>query len=180
MKDFDKTLAQANRLVTHEHADNGIFANNTFLKSINKKDQKITFCAVGAHHQNGIIENKNKMLTLSGRTLLLHAIRHWPEMIDSMFWPFAMKAAAERHNGLSVNAKNQTSSLVLYNVELEEIPVNTFLTLFFLCVCLIAERKVQEALSRQSGIHDAVLVSTLGTPNFTPEVWCLCSIRPPA
>ena len=99
--------------MTHYHADKGIFANNAFLESINKKYQNITFCAVGAHHQNGIIENKYKMLTLSGGTLLLHAIRHWPEMIDYMFWPFAMKAATERHNSLLVNAKNPTPSSVL-------------------------------------------------------------------
>ena len=65
-KDFEKKPAQAHRLVTHYHSDNGIYANNAFLESINKKDQKIIFCAFGAHHQNGIIENKNKMLTLSG------------------------------------------------------------------------------------------------------------------
>ena len=43
VKDFEKTLAQADRLVTHYHADNGIFANNAFLESINKKDQNIPF-----------------------------------------------------------------------------------------------------------------------------------------
>ena len=160
VKYFEKTLAQAYRPVKHYHADNEIFANNDFIESINKKDQKITFCAVGAHHQNGIIENKKKMLTLSGQTLLLYAIRHWPEMIDSIFWPFAMKAAAERHNSLSVNDKNQTPSSVLYNVEIEEIPEKTFHNSPPLCVCLIAERKAQEALARQSGSHDAVLVST--------------------
>ena len=88
------------------------------------------------------------MLTLSGQILLLHAIRHWPEMIDSMFWPFTMKADAERHNSLSVNAKNQAISSVLYNVELEEIPVKTFHIFFVLCMCLIAERKAQEAPAR--------------------------------
>ena len=31
VKDFEKTLAQADHLVTHYHADNGIFANNDFL-----------------------------------------------------------------------------------------------------------------------------------------------------
>ena len=71
------------------------------------------------------------MLTLSGRTLLLHEIRHCPEMIDSILCPFAMKAAAERHNSLSVNVKNQTPFSVLYNVELEAILVKTFNTLFF-------------------------------------------------
>ena len=139
VKAFEKTLSKADRLVTHYHADNRIFANNSFLESINKKDQKITFCAVGDHHQNRIIENKNKMLTLSGQTLLLHAIRHWPEMIDSMFWPFKMKAAAERHNSLLVNSKNQTPSSVLFNVELEAISVKTFHTLFCL-VCVLDSR----------------------------------------
>ena len=100
------------------------------------------------------------MLTLYGQTLLLHAIRHWPEMIDSMFWSFATKVASELHNSLSVNVKNQTPFSVLYNVELEAIPVKTYHTFFVLCMCLIAERKAQEAPARQSGIHDAVLVST--------------------
>ena len=31
VKDFDKTLAQADRLVTHYHADNGIFATLCFV-----------------------------------------------------------------------------------------------------------------------------------------------------
>ena len=139
VKAFEKILAQAGRHVKHYHADNGVFAQNSFLESINKKDQKITFCAVGAHHQNGIIENKNKMLTLSARTLLLHAIRHWPQMIDSMFWPFEMKAAAERHNTLSVNSNNKTPSSILYNVEIETIPVKSFHTLFFLSMYLTAD-----------------------------------------
>ena len=95
---FKKVMAQAQRFVKHYHADNGTFAHKVFLDEVNRKAQKITFCAVGAHLQNGIIENKNKMLTLSARTLLLHGICMWPQMIDTMFWPTAFKAAAERHN----------------------------------------------------------------------------------
>jgi hypothetical protein len=74
VKAFEKVMTQANRTVKHYHADNGTFAHKGFLDEVNRKDQKITFCAVGAHHQNGIIENKNKMLTLAARTLLLHSI----------------------------------------------------------------------------------------------------------
>ena len=55
VKAFEKPLAQAVRPVTHYHDDKRIFANNAFLESINKKYKKITFCAVGAHYQNGII-----------------------------------------------------------------------------------------------------------------------------
>ena len=60
IKAFEKMLAQASRKVKHYHADNGVFAHNGFLDSISQKYQKIKFCAVEAHHQNGIIENKNK------------------------------------------------------------------------------------------------------------------------
>ena len=58
------------------------------------------------------------MLTLYVRTLLLHAIRHWPQMIDSMFWTFVMKAAAEQHNILAVNSNNKAPSSIMYNVEI--------------------------------------------------------------
>jgi hypothetical protein len=85
MNAFKKVLAQAQCFIKHYHADNCAFAHKGFLDEVNRKAQKITFCAVGAHYQNGIIENKNKMLTLSARTLLLHGIRMWPQMIDTMF-----------------------------------------------------------------------------------------------
>ena len=89
---MEKVMAQAGRYVKHYHADNGRFSDNGFINANNTKDQKITFFGVGAHHQNGIVENKNKMLTLGARTLLLHGMRMWPTMIDSMFLPFSMKA----------------------------------------------------------------------------------------
>ena len=50
VKAFEKIPAQAGRHVKYYHAKTGFFTQNSFLKSINKKDQKITFCAVGAHH----------------------------------------------------------------------------------------------------------------------------------
>jgi hypothetical protein len=92
---YEKVLKQAGRTALHYHADNGRFTDKGFHKDINDKGQEITFCGVGAHHQNGIIENRNKQLTLGARTLLMHGMRHWPQMVDSLFWPFAMKAMAE-------------------------------------------------------------------------------------
>ena len=69
--EMEKVMEQVGIYVKHYHADNGIFADNGFINAINTKDQKITFCGVGAHHQNGIIENKKKMLILGACTLLL-------------------------------------------------------------------------------------------------------------
>jgi hypothetical protein len=58
---FEKVLSQANCIVKHFHADNGAFAHKRFLDEVNRKDQKITFCDVGAHHQNRIIKNENTL-----------------------------------------------------------------------------------------------------------------------
>ena len=79
---MEKVLVQAGQTVKHYHADNGLLSDNGFIDAVYGKDQKITFCGVGAHHQNGIIENKNKILTTGGRTLLIHGRRMWPSMID--------------------------------------------------------------------------------------------------
>ena len=46
-----------------------------FLDAVEYTNQEIKFCAVGAHHQNGISESHIKILTLRARTLLLHARR---------------------------------------------------------------------------------------------------------
>ena len=55
------------------HADNGVFKADKFQKHININHQSITFCGVGAHHQNGVAEHSIKDLTSTARTLILHA-----------------------------------------------------------------------------------------------------------
>ena len=72
-------MAQA---IKHYHDDNGRFSDNGFIDDINQKDQNITFCGVGSHHQNSIVENKNKILNTGARMLLLHDMIMWPQMID--------------------------------------------------------------------------------------------------
>ena len=140
---FEKVLAQAGRQVKHYHADNGRFADKGFKDDTNEKNQKLTFCAAGAHHQAGIIENKNKILTQGARTLLLHGIRMWPQMIDSMFWPFAFKAMAERMNTLHINLDGSTPESLLYDVKVEDIPVKTYHTLF--CPVYVLDSRLQSA-----------------------------------
>jgi hypothetical protein len=143
VKAFEKVMAQANCTVKHYHPNNDAFAHKGFLDKVNRKAQKITFHAVGAYHHYGIIENKNKMLTLATRTLLLHDIRMWPQMIDTMFWPFAFKATAERHNQLSLTATGQKPLSVLHNVTVENIPVKTFHMLF--CPVYVLDSRSQSA-----------------------------------
>ena len=70
--------------------------------------QTISFCGVGAHHQNGVSENIIKQLTLTARTLLLHAQQFWPEYISSMPWTSALLAAADRMNNLHIDLNGET------------------------------------------------------------------------
>lgn len=143
-KAYEKILAQAGWTVGAYHADNGRFKDEGWLTSCNEANQTPTYCGVGAHQQNGIIENRNKQLTNTARTLLLHAMRMWPGMIDTMFWPFAMLAAADRINSLHINPDGKsTPDSKLHGVELSDIPVKKFHTLF--CPIYVLDHRLHQA-----------------------------------
>ena len=81
--DGDQTLAAKQTFESHAdscgvtvksyRADNGTFAKKLFRDAIKAARQRIDFCAVGTHNQNGIIERAFQRLSSSARTLLLHA-----------------------------------------------------------------------------------------------------------
>ena len=56
-------------------ADNGRFANSAFKHHCETSKQGITFCGVGAHHQNGISERHIHTITDIERTNLLHGMK---------------------------------------------------------------------------------------------------------
>ena len=140
---MDKVMAQAGKTVKHYHSDNVRFADNGFIDAVGGKYQKITFCGIGAHHQNRIIENKIKILTTGGRTLLLHGRRMWANMIDEMFWTFAIKAIAERLNSLQVDSTAQMPESILHGVKIEDIPVKYYHTLF--CPTYLLDARLQNS-----------------------------------
>ncbi len=65
---LDKTLLAKSSFEQHANeggisinayrANNCRFADDGFQKAIKEANQSITFCAVGAHHQNGIVERR--------------------------------------------------------------------------------------------------------------------------
>jgi hypothetical protein len=59
--------------VLHYHCDNGQFADNAFNNSCSSKGQRLTFCGVNAHFQNGIEEKAIRDLWESAWKQLLHA-----------------------------------------------------------------------------------------------------------
>ena len=74
-------------------ADNGRFAEKRFRDAIKNAHQTIDFFAVGAHHQNVLIERHIQTLSSKSRTILLHSKRLWPSMITVVLWPYAFKYA---------------------------------------------------------------------------------------
>ena len=70
-------------------ADNGVFKSKAFHDNVNSLGQKITFCGVGAHNQNGVAERYIRTVFEKARTLLLHAHARWPKVSFDL-WPFAV------------------------------------------------------------------------------------------
>ena len=72
------------------HVDNLRFNDNNFKASCINANQQITYCGVGAHHQNAVAESKVKELSNGARTVLLHAKCKWLSVITTILWPFAL------------------------------------------------------------------------------------------
>ncbi len=151
---LEKLCARADCSVKHYQADNGQFSDKEFLAACNNLNQTIEFCGVGAHHQNGIAENRNKHLTQTAEILLLHGMRMWLQMVDQMFWPFAIKAAAERMNSLHIDTDGHTFESKFYGINIENIPVKIFHTIF--CSCYVLD----------SILHNA---GSIGPPKWEPR-----------
>ena len=138
---FDHLCATRGIKVRAYHADNGRFAERSFVSDCRKRLQRITFCGVGAHHQNGISENAIKRLTLVAHTLLMHVQFHWPEYITTMLWPFALKAAQDRINQLNVDVNGETPDMKFSNVDGRSMKLQDFHT--FGCPCYVLDSRLQ-------------------------------------
>ena len=90
----------ANHLVhiEHYHADNGRFADNAFISHCSQRQQRLTYCGVNAHFQNGVAERAIRDITEGGRKQLLHAMARWPQVVDLALWPYALRYAVHIYN----------------------------------------------------------------------------------
>jgi hypothetical protein len=92
---FEAYSRKYNVKIYHYHADNGRFADNAFIQSVQKSGQSISYCAFNAHYQNGIAEKKIQDLQVQARKSILHAKSRWPEAINLHLWPYALRDANE-------------------------------------------------------------------------------------
>ena len=141
---FERLANDGGISIKSYRADNGRFADKGFHSAIKECNQTITFCGVGGHHQNGIVERKIKELTLIARTLLLHSIRHWPSHITTMMWPFALKEAAFRLNKLSVRKDGRSNEATFFKIDGDIFEQSMFHT--FGCPCFVLDARLQSGL----------------------------------
>lgn len=65
---------------------------------IEDKKQSLTFCGVGSHHQNGRAENRIKITCEPARSMLMHYMDRWREVIAQALWPHAVSLAVNVRN----------------------------------------------------------------------------------
>ena len=102
-------MAKMGATMKRYHADNGIFASKGFVEHVEASNQHIDYCGVGTHFQNGIAENGIKISTDNARTMLLHAMYRWPEVIKANLWPFAVSLANWNRDHFRIRKDGVTS-----------------------------------------------------------------------
>jgi hypothetical protein len=94
---FESFAKRYNVSIKHIHCDIGVFSTKVFREHVEASDQQQSFCEVGAHWQNGVIERFIGVITTRARTMLLHAMDKWPDVVTAEFWSFAFMQAVRLH-----------------------------------------------------------------------------------
>ena len=105
---FERLAEQHGVRIQHYHCDNGRFADKAFVDDVQMAPQTITFCRVGAHHQNGIVERRILDITENTCTSLLHAAHQWPIAIAANLWLQPIKHVVNIHNSLPCLGKTES------------------------------------------------------------------------
>ena len=100
--------------VSHYHADNGRFAEHTWIEDAERQKQRMSYSGVGAHHQNGRAEKRIRDLQDLARCSLLDANKKWAYAIDATLWPYALRKANESMN-ITPHPSKIKSSLELFS-----------------------------------------------------------------
>jgi hypothetical protein len=91
--EFERKAQSFCREIRSYHGDNGQFVENEFKEDKKQKQQSLTVCGVGAHHQSGNAKCQIRILSERVCSMLLHSFVCWPEAISTRLWPFALLQA---------------------------------------------------------------------------------------
>ena len=62
-QNYEKFAFDNNVIIEDYLADNGVFKAKAFVKHLQDHHQKVKFCGVNAHHQNGVAERAIKTIS---------------------------------------------------------------------------------------------------------------------
>lgn len=82
-------------------AYNGIYKSKAFENHVLESKQSLSFCEVGAHHQNGMAERSIRTVFELAWTALLHAHSKCPDIITFELCPFAVRHDVDTWNDTS-------------------------------------------------------------------------------
>jgi hypothetical protein len=139
---FERELRSFGIDVKEYRADLGVYKSQEFLKDLELQGQRIHFSGVGAHHQNGIAENAIRTVTESARTMLLHAMIHWPNETSVDLWPFAVDYAVYLWNRLPKQDSGLAPIELLSGVTMDTSVLGRMRT--FGCPCYLLDTKIQD------------------------------------
>ena len=105
---FESSADQRGVKIIHYHADNGGFADNTFIADCKAQRQGLSYCGVNAHFQNGIAERRIRDLQEQTRTSMLYAMNKWKRMVLICLWPYAMRHANDVANATPRKGEEQS------------------------------------------------------------------------
>ena len=121
---YEAELRKYGKEVRHYHADNGTYAVAQYKAEIEDKKQSLTFCGVGSHHQNGRAENRIKVICEPARSMLIHAMHRWPEVITQALWPYAVSLAVDIRNKSKLDANGLSAldklTTVKHNISVKD------------------------------------------------------------
>ena len=108
-KEFYKSLSDTHRArVCAYRANKRRFSEPLFKEAIQPCGKNISYCRVGSHHHNTIVETGIKELNLCSQIILLHVNILWLESVSTMMWNFSFKAECQRYNRLDTEKDGNT------------------------------------------------------------------------
>ncbi len=149
---FERFAAEHGVKIAHYHCDNGRFADTAFVRSCKESRQKLTFCGVNAHFQNGIVERAIRDLSESAQKQLLHAKQRWPQAVSAL-WPYALCSAAYLHNVLPALDECQSRLELFSGIQVGSNLKNLHMGALFLHFRMHS----RQAISSHNGTQDLAL-----------------------
>ena len=128
--------------IHHIHADNGIFTSKEFIADCDKNKQTRSFCGVGAHWQNGIVERYIGVITTMARKYLLHAQSLWSSVITAELWPYCVQQAVNFHN-VCIREDREYCPFALFTGEDPPFIMNDFHV--WGCPVYVTDKRVQDS-----------------------------------